>query len=91
MVASMFWKLVRFYCTIVVRTFLPQESEIVLAKENDDHLRRYSKRYKIKRGWVKNLWIGTSLLMLCFPLLPFMLAIGLLTSFLSFAILDETA
>ncbi|WP_264300108.1 hypothetical protein [Microbulbifer hainanensis] len=40
---------------------------------------------------MKNLWIGTSLLMLCFPLLPFVLAIGLLTSFLSFAILDETA
>ncbi|WP_226661376.1 hypothetical protein [Microbulbifer aggregans] len=87
----MFWMLIRFYCTILVRTFLPQESEIVLAKEDDDHLRRYSRRYKIKRGWVKNLWIGTSLLMLCFPLLPFILAIGLFTSFLSFAILDETA
>lgn len=91
MVASMFWMLIRFYCTILVRSFLPQESEIVLAKEDDDHLRRYSRRYKVKRGWVKNLWIGTSLLMLCFPLLPFILAIGLFTSFLSFAILDETA
>lgn len=83
--------LIRFYCTFLVRTFLPQESEICLPDPNDDHSRRYSRAYRLKKSWVKNLWIGTSLLMLCFPLLPFVLALGLLTSFLSFAILDETA
>lgn len=87
----MFRMLLRFYCTLLVRSFLPRESEIVLPNEDDDHLRRYSKRYQVKRGWVKNLWIGSTLLMICFPLLPFILAVGLLTSLLSFAILDETA
>lgn len=79
--------LIRFYCTLVVRFYLPRESEIRFTSTDDWH----SRRYRLKRSWVKNLWIGTSLLMLCFPLLPFVLAVGLLTSFLSFAILDETA
>ncbi|WP_226703078.1 hypothetical protein [Microbulbifer elongatus] len=87
----MLWALFRFYCTLLVRSFLPQESEILLPDENDSHLRRYTRSYRTKRNWVKNLWIGASLLMICFPLLPFVLGLGLLTSFLSFAILDETA
>jgi hypothetical protein len=87
----MIWALIRFYCTLLVRSFFPQENEIVKPDPADSHLRRYTRSYKLKRGWVKNLWIGTSLLMLCFPLLPFVLALGLLSSFLSFAILDETA
>lgn len=91
MVANMFWMLLRFYCTLLVRTFAPREGEIALPNEEDVHLRRYSRRYRVKRGWVKNLWIGSSVLMLCFPLLPFILAVSLFTSFLSFAILDETA
>ena len=87
----MLWMLLRFYCTLLVRSFMPPEGEIVLPIEEDGHLRRYSRRYRVKKGWVKNLWIGSSLLMICFPLLPFVLAVGLFTSFLSFAILDETA
>ncbi len=87
----MLWMLLRFYCTLMVRSFLPQESEIALPNEDDSHLRRYSRKYKVKRNWVKNIWIGSSLLMICFPLLPFILGLGLFTSFLSFAILDETA
>ena len=85
------WAFVRFYCTLLVRSFLPRENEILLPDENDSHLRRYTRSYRIKRNWVKNLWIGASLLMICFPLLPFVLGLGLFTSFLSFAILDETA
>ncbi|WGL17081.1 hypothetical protein PVT68_01980 [Microbulbifer bruguierae] len=87
----MFWMLLRFYCTLLIRNFLPGESEIALPDDNDSHLRRYTYHYRVKRNWVKNLWIGSSLLMICFPLLPFVLGLGLFTSFLSFAILDETA
>ncbi|MBY6189360.1 hypothetical protein [Microbulbifer agarilyticus] len=87
----MLWMLLRFYCTLLVRSFFPRESEIALPDESDSHLRRYSRSYQIKRNWVKNIWIGASLLMICFPLLPFVLGLGLFTSFLSFAILDETA
>lgn len=82
--------LIRFYCTLLVRFYFPRENEICIPSAGDAHSRRYSRRYRIKRSWVKNLWIGTSLLMLCFPLLPFVLAAGLFASFLSFAILDET-
>ncbi|MFI2809910.1 MULTISPECIES: hypothetical protein [Microbulbifer] len=83
--------LIRFYCTLLVHCFTPAEEEISLPDPNDSHTRRYTRAYRVKRGWVKNLWIAASLLMLCFPLLPFVAALGLLTSFLSFAILDETA
>lgn len=83
--------LIRFYCTLLVRSFLPVEAEICLPDPGDSHTRRYTRSYRVKRGWVKNLWIAASLLMLCFPLLPFVLGLGLLTSLLSFAILDETA
>ncbi|AOS97970.1 hypothetical protein AUP74_02573 [Microbulbifer aggregans] len=82
---------IRFYCTLIVRTFLPRESEICLPDPEDAHSRRYSRRYRHKRGWVKNLWIAAGVLMLCFPLLPFVVPLGLLTSFISFALLDETA
>ncbi|WP_226999790.1 hypothetical protein [Microbulbifer aggregans] len=74
-----------------MRTFLPRESEICLPDPEDAHSRRYSRRYRHKRGWVKNLWIAAGVLMLCFPLLPFVVPLGLLTSFISFALLDETA
>lgn len=83
--------LIRFYCTLMVRSFLPRENEICLPDPGDSHTRRYGRSYRIKRGWVKNLWLGSGLLMLCFPLLPVVLVLGLFTSFLSFAILDETA
>lgn len=91
MVPDMLLALIRFYCTLSVRFYLPRENEICVPDVDDSHTRRYSRSYRLKRGRVKNLWIGTSLLMLCFPLLPFVLSLGLLTSFLSFAILDETA
>jgi 1,4-dihydroxy-2-naphthoate octaprenyltransferase len=82
---------IRFYCTLFVRAFMPAEGEICLPDPDDAHTRRYTRAYRLKRGWVKNLWIGACLLMLCFPLVPFVLILALLTSFLSFAILDETA
>ncbi|MCW8127245.1 hypothetical protein [Microbulbifer halophilus] len=83
--------LIRFYCTLLVRAFLPRENEICIPDPLDDHTRRYTREYRFKKNWVRNLWIGAALLMLCFPLLPVVLTLGLLTSFLSFAILDETA
>lgn len=82
--------LIRFYYVLLVQFFLPRVSEICLPNPSNSHTRRYTRDYRLKKNWVKNLWIGASLLMLCFPLLPFVLAMGLFTSFLSLAILDET-
>ncbi|WP_299947893.1 hypothetical protein [uncultured Microbulbifer sp.] len=81
---------VRFYCANFVRFFLPQQREIPVCKGTDSHARRYTVRYRHKRGWVKVLWIAVSLVMLCFPLLPLILGLGFFSIFLSFAILDET-
>jgi len=54
------------------------------------HGRRYTLKYRRKKGIVKSLWIVSGLSMLVIPILPFMAALGLFTTFLSFVILDET-
>jgi hypothetical protein len=55
------------------------------------HRRRYTRGYCRKRGIVRNVWIGTALVMLCGPDLAWVCAESLFATFLSFAILDETA
>ncbi|MCO1334341.1 hypothetical protein MO867_08310 [Microbulbifer sp. OS29] len=82
---------IRFYCTNIMRFFLPPGREIADSSELDSHTRRYTYHYQQKKVWVKNLWILSSALMLCFPILPFVLSLTFFTTFLSFAILDETA
>jgi len=54
------------------------------------HGRRLTQTYKKKQNLVKNLWIGSGLLMLIIGMLPFLVAAALITTFLSFVILDET-
>ncbi len=54
------------------------------------HWRRATSKYRRKKSRVMNLWIGSGLIML-FLSLPGVIALGLLTTFLSFAVLDETA
>ncbi|GAA5442741.1 hypothetical protein Misp06_00916 [Microbulbifer sp. NBRC 101763] len=80
-----------FYCTNIVRFFLPQQREFPLVDPADYYSRRYTYHYRQKKELVKWLWIGVSLVMLCFPLLPLVLGLSFFTLFLSFAILDETA
>ncbi|BBM03685.1 hypothetical protein [Microbulbifer sp. GL-2] len=83
--------ILRFYCTNFVRFFLPQQREFPLFDRDFFHARRYSYQYRQKKGLVRWLWIAVLVVMLCFPLLPLMLGLGFFTTFLSFAILDETA
>ncbi len=52
--------------------------------------RRHSARYRAKKKVVRGIWIATSILMLAYPLVPFIVTLGLFTTFLSFTILDET-
>lgn len=59
--------------------------------EEHFYRRTFTKRYQAKLRLVKNLWIVSGLLMLAFPLLPFIASLGLFTTFISFSILDETA
>ncbi|MEW5249845.1 hypothetical protein [Microbulbifer sp. 2201CG32-9] len=82
--------IVRFYCMLFLGAFLPVAGEIRLPSPHDAQARRYTRAYRARQKRVKKLWLGSCLLMLCFPLVPFVLALSLFTSLLSFAILDET-
>jgi hypothetical protein len=52
--------------------------------------RRRTPAYRAKQRLVKDLWLGAGLLILVQPVLPLAMIIGLLTTFIAFAILDET-
>ena len=52
--------------------------------------RRLTRRYRRKRDIVKNIWIGSGLVMLAHGSPAFIVALGLGTTFLAFMILDET-
>ena len=54
------------------------------------HGRRLTKTYKKKQNIVKSVWIASGILMLVNPVLPFLVATTLFTTFVSFVILDET-
>jgi hypothetical protein len=55
-----------------------------------DQARRNHPRYRAKKRIVKDLWIGAGTVMILFPEPAAVCAMGLLTTFLSFLILDET-
>lgn len=52
--------------------------------------RRLTRRYRRKRDIVKNIWIGSGLVMLAHGSPALIVALGLGTTFLAFMILDET-
>lgn len=54
------------------------------------HRRRLTGVYHKKQRIVRGLWFAALLLMLAFPLLHLVVPVSLLTTFISFAILDET-
>lgn len=54
------------------------------------HRRRYTSRYRRKRGIVKNVWILSGLVMALQASPALIVAMALGTTFLAFVILDET-
>ena len=73
------------------RCLRSQPSRSVTPDPNHFHRRRYTSKYYRKRDIVKNLWISAGLLMLAYPVLPFVVGLSLFMTFLSFLILDETS
>lgn len=55
------------------------------------HQRRLTAPYRRKQRLVRQLWLASALVILLQPQLALALILGLLTTFVSFAILDETA
>ncbi len=53
-------------------------------------LRRWTRRYRVKRRLVRDLWLVAGALMLLLPPVA-QLALALPTTFLAFVILDETS
>lgn len=54
------------------------------------HRRRFTAKYRRKQGIVKNIWIGSGLVMLAQATPAVIVGLALGTTFLSFVILDET-
>lgn len=54
------------------------------------HRRRFTVAYRRKQGIVKNIWIGSGLVMLAQATPAVIVGLALGTTFLSFVILDET-
>lgn len=69
---------------------LPDWANSRCGDPSHSHGRRYTRTYRKKKEIVKSVWLGSGLVMLAFPALPLVAALGLLTTFLSFVILDET-
>ncbi|MGQ9424534.1 hypothetical protein ACXYTJ_01125 [Gilvimarinus sp. F26214L] len=74
----------------ILEWLLPDWSRTCAPDPAHSHGRRYTRRYRKKKEIVKSVWIGSGMVMLAFPTLPFIAALSLLTTFLSFVILDET-
>lgn len=53
------------------------------------HARIITRKERIKRSWVRTIWLIAGTLMLLNPALPIIMIIALPTTFLSFMILDE--
>ena len=81
---------IRFYLTLLRDNLSRQPAPPVKPDPNHYHRRRFTAKYRRKQGIVKSLWISSGVVMLCFPVAPFVMGLGLFTTFLSFVILDET-
>jgi len=73
------------------RQILPEWTRDESPDRRHPHKRRFTRGYVRKKEIVKNLWIGSGLLMILLATPALMLAIAMGTTFLSFVILDETA
>lgn len=65
--------------------------EELIVDDTHPHYRRFTVQYKKKRSMVKNFWIGAGLITLAFPLLHIAFILALLTTLISFCLLDETS
>lgn len=86
------WKsLLEFYWSLYLQ--LTWQPSWLVSKRPDQshfHRRRFTAKYRNKQRLVRSLWFSMGLLMLAFPLLHVVVFVTMLTTFVSFSILDET-
>lgn len=73
------------------RFILPQWARDQSPEPDHPHKRRFTPGYRRKKSIVKNVWIASGLIMILQVSVAMILVIALGTTFLSFAILDETS
>ena len=76
--------------TALYHFLLPRWTQNRTPDERHFYRRCFTRRYRKKKRIVRDIWLGAGCVMLLNPVLPFMLALGLATTFLAFVILDET-
>ncbi len=59
--------------------------------EKHFYRRLFTEKHRAKRKAVKYIWLSAASLLILFPSVPLMVFIGLLSTFLSFSLLDESA
>lgn len=72
------------------RHLLPIQADDNLPDHTHPHRRRYTAAYRRKLSICKNIWIVSGLIMIAQATPAGILGLGLVTTILSFAILDET-
>ena len=86
----MFRAIVKFYCHLFWVYLLPAWFFQTQPDAKHFHRRRFTREYRSKQRIVWHLWGGVALLVIVFPIVPIVVSLSLLASFLSFAILDES-
>ncbi len=74
----------------LTRHLLPDWAWNCAPDERHFYRRCFTPKYRAKQRVVRDVWLGSVSMMLLYPVLPFMLALGLATTLLAFVILDET-
>ncbi|WP_257265751.1 hypothetical protein [Endozoicomonas sp. ONNA2] len=75
--------------TAIAQIFFSTLVNQLLGKLVQPHGRIISRKERIKRSWVRTIWLVAGTLMLFNPVPPVIMIIALPTTFLSFMILDE--
>ena len=87
----MLWDTLKFYYNLchhyLVGHYYRQE---FITDLGHCHYRRLQKSYKKKQSLIKNFWIAAGLITLAFPFLAVAIILSIVTTFISFSILDET-
>lgn len=86
----MYKAIVKFYWHLFCIQLLPAWLFQTQPDAKHFHRRRFTSKYRSKKRIVWNLWGAVALLVIFIPVVPIAVFACLLTSFLSFAILDET-
>ena len=74
---------------LILRAYCSDWLQKIFSSPSNTNAARLPKKERIKRDWVKAIWLVAGILMLSNPVPPIVMIIALPTTFLSFMILDE--